>query len=162
MTVGLRLLCPAGTLANHTGDSVVQQAPAREIVWVRIAGIVTSTPILPGSGPARERLAELLRSGPVLLEITGAVDVDWGRSLAARLSVDGRDLATTLVREGWAIAIKNRAADLRLLAAEAQARANKVGLSGMSTAESGSGGPDEFFAVEISRRLEPEVYLPGE
>jgi hypothetical protein len=162
MVVGQRFLLPAGTLANHSGGSVAHQAPGRESVEATIAGIVTSLPSVPGSGPARERLAELLRSGPVLLEITSVVDADWGRMVAVRLSVNGEDLATTMVREGWAIAVKSRAADPRLLAAEAEARANRRGLWGLSTKEFFGHSPDDYFAVHVSLSLEPEVYLPGE
>lgn len=162
ITVGQRLLLPAGALISHTGDSVAQQVPGQPIITMSIAGIVTSKPQLPGSAQAAERLAGLLQSGPVLLEITSAVDADWGRSLAVRASVDGRDLATTMVQDGWAIAIKSRAADPRLLAAEADARAGRRGLWGMGPEQFHGAGPEDYFAVDLSTGLEPEVYLPRE
>ena len=100
MTVGQRFLLPVGRLANHTGDSVAQQVPGRPIVAISMAGIRAR------SGPAKERLGELLRRGPVLLEITECGRADSVRYVAARLSVDGEDLAAMMAQEGWAIVVK--------------------------------------------------------
>lgn len=156
MTVGQRFMLPMGRLANHTGDSVAQQVPGREIVAISIAGIVAN------SGQAKERLSELLRGGPVLLEITSVIEADSVRFVSARLSVNGGDLAAVMAQEGWAIVVKSRAVDPRLLAAETDARENRRGLWGMNATAFAGQSPDEYNAVEISLALEPEVYLQGE
>lgn len=156
MAVGQRFLLSMGKLTNHTGDSVAQQVPGQRSVVVRISSISAR------SAPAKEHLAKLLLGGPVLLEITSVVESDSGRFVAARLSVDGGDVATRMAQEGWAIVVKSRSVDPRLLAAEAGARANRRGLWGMSPTEFAGQGPDEYDIVSISLALEPEVYVPGE
>ena len=158
ITVGRRFVLPAGALANHTGDSVAQEMPGREVVAINIADIETTGPALPGSAPARERLAALLGSGPVAIEVTSVVVLEGIRMLAGRVSVGGKDVAATLVEDGWAIAVKSRSADPRLLAAEAAARGAKRGLWGMSLREFHGVGPEEYLASDIALGMSPETY----
>jgi endonuclease YncB( thermonuclease family) len=50
---------------------------------------------------SRQRLAELIRAGPVTLDRTGRDHL--GRTLARIVLADGRDVATILVEEGLAL-----------------------------------------------------------
>jgi endonuclease YncB( thermonuclease family) len=50
---------------------------------------------------SRQRLAELIRSGPVTIERTGRDNL--GRTLARLILADGRDVAAVLVEEGLAV-----------------------------------------------------------
>jgi endonuclease YncB( thermonuclease family) len=74
---------------------------------IRLANSVAPEMIEPHCMPelraglkARNRLAELLRSGPVLIKRSGADR--FGRTLA-RLTVGGRDVGALLIQEGLAL-----------------------------------------------------------
>ncbi|TCD04353.1 thermonuclease family protein [Erythrobacteraceae bacterium CFH 75059] len=96
-------VCPASGVrvtCVHDGDSIVWQRER-----IRLENI--DTPELDGrcaaerrrAVAARDRLVELLRSGRPVIRRTGTDR--HGRTLA-RVSVNGRDVGTVLVREGHA------------------------------------------------------------
>jgi endonuclease YncB( thermonuclease family) len=73
---------------------------------------------------ALRNLEILLDQGPVTCETVGEPDV-YGR-LLARCNLNGESLNEQLVREGWAVARRSETTDY--IAAEAEAKENKLGL----------------------------------
>ena len=154
--VGQRYELPAAVLSNHSGDSVLQDYPR---IAVRIADIVTSPPVLPGSPGAVDALKKLLSSGPVTLEIVGVHTIgDFSRSVIARVSVGSQDVASAMVRDGWAIAVKGRNADLALLSHEAHARMARHGLWGIEPTQLAGASPEDYLRAYLSISILPETY----
>jgi micrococcal nuclease len=56
---------------------------------------------------AKDRLRELVATGPVRLAVDAGHSDRWGRGLAT-LTVGGRDVGTTLIREGLAVAYSGK------------------------------------------------------
>jgi endonuclease YncB( thermonuclease family) len=56
---------------------------------------------------AKDRLRELVATGPVRLAVDEGHSDRWGRGLAT-LTVGGRDVGTTLIREGLAVAYSGK------------------------------------------------------
>jgi micrococcal nuclease len=56
---------------------------------------------------AKDRLRELVAAGPVRLTVDEGHSDRWGRGLAT-LTVGGRDVGTTLIREGLAVAYSGK------------------------------------------------------
>jgi hypothetical protein len=147
LAVGQVFELPAGALGNHTGDSIVHQREG-EVTSFSIADIVAPARVLPGSEPSKERLAGLLRGRPVRVEVTcRQLITEAIQRFEARVTVDGEDVAALLVREGLAIARRNRDAYLHLLALESTARAAKRGLWGMDRRDFGGVTPDAYPPV---------------
>ena len=146
---------PDSALENHSGDSVHQDDPN---IAVRIVDVVASPARTAGlSQSAVDALKKLLGSGPVMLEIVGVYTMgEFSRFVDARVSVGGQDVASAMVREGWAIAAKGRNSDLALLSLEAQSRAAKRGLWSINPAELGGGSPENYlreaaFDLDLAR-----------
>jgi hypothetical protein len=151
MAVGQVFVLPPGALGNATGDSVLQQRPPAPLVAAQLDQVRAFPPDLPGSRPAQARLAELLKAGPVTVEITCVEPLGSSPSLwtvAARVRVAGEDLARRLTAEGHVVTRKNVATDLALYALEAQARAAKRGLWGMPKSDFGGKSPEARLVQE--------------
>jgi hypothetical protein len=154
--VGQRYELPAGSLETNTGDSVYQDDPR---IAVNIADVVASPPVLPGSSSAADALGRLLGSDPVTLEIVGVHTMgDFARSIDARVSAGGRDVASAMVRDGLAIAVKGRNSDPALLSLEAQSRTARRGLWGIDPAELGGVSPEDYLRQYLSISIVPETY----
>ncbi len=126
---------------------------------VSIADVVASPPVLPGSASAVDALNKLLSSGPVTLEIVGVYTMsDFNRSVDARVSAGGQYVASAMVRDGLAIAVKGRNSDLALLSLEAQSLTAKRGLWSISPADLGGGSPENYLREELSISIVPETY----
>ena len=158
--VGHRFLLPAGSLDSNTGDSVKLRAEDGRLVVIGISDIAAGQTWGRAPRPAVERLNGLLASAPVTMEIVAVEVFDFGPSQSARLSVDGNDVARTLVLEGVAFSVKSRATDPRLLAAEWEARSTGRGLWGLGRDKFNNLEPDRYNLGQILMNFEPECYLP--
>jgi len=99
---------------GDTVDAVVPPGPgeaagARPMKRYRLVGFDTPETVQAGCGAelalgerAKERLRELVATGPVRLAVDEGHTDRWGRGLAT-LTVGGRDVGTTLIREGLAV-----------------------------------------------------------
>lgn len=99
---------------GDTVDAVVPPGPgeaagARQMKRYRLVGFDTPETVQAGCGAelalgerAKERLRELVATGPVRLAVDEGHTDRWGRGLAT-LTVGGRDVGTTLIREGLAV-----------------------------------------------------------
>jgi endonuclease YncB( thermonuclease family) len=86
-----------------------EPAGAGRMKRYRLVGFDTPETVQAGCGAelalgerAKERLRELVASGPVRLAVNEGHTDRWGRGLAT-LTVGGRDVGTTLIREGLAV-----------------------------------------------------------
>ena len=86
-----------------------EPAGAGRMKRYRLVGFDTPETVQAGCGAelalgerAKERLRELVATGPVRLAVDDGHTDRWGRGLAT-LTVGGRDVGTTLIREGLAV-----------------------------------------------------------
>lgn len=118
----------AGTwlvVAVQDGDTVSAKAPDGIQHRIRLVGIDAPEFDQPHGRQARDALAAQVGGRRVAVESHGH---DQHGRLLARLFVEGRDVNTALVREGHAWAFGRVARDPELVAAEAEARRQRLGL----------------------------------
>jgi len=111
--------------AVHDGDTVTCLDEQRRPQKIRLQGIDAPEHGQPYGDAARRTLAGKLAAGAVRVE--GTARDQHGRLLGT-LWIDDRDLNRELVAEGWAWAFGGFATDDDLIAAEAAARRQRLGL----------------------------------
>jgi endonuclease YncB( thermonuclease family) len=120
---------------NHTGDSFLVQlndaAGSEKEISVQIIDIRAVPPLLPGSVPAKNRLAELIGGKLVKIYVADVQHVGSSTIVTGRVHVDNTDVAETLVREGHAWVGSKKPLNPSLLPLQNEAKARKVGLWGM-------------------------------
>lgn len=121
-------------IVNHTGDSFLIKTlnpdETSNLTDVQVSDIRAAAANSPEMISARDRMAELVVGKTVTIHVINIKRFGPNISIVGQVSVDGTDVAETLVREGhaWvATGVKNPS----LLAIEKDARSRKVGLWGM-------------------------------
>ncbi len=121
-------------IINHSGDSflinTLNPDETSNMTGVEISDIRAPVTNSPEMISARDRLAELVVGKSVTIHVINIKRFGPNISIVGQVSVDGTDVAETLVREGHAW-VASGAKNPSLLAIEKDARSRKVGLWGM-------------------------------
>lgn len=121
-------------IVNHTGGSFLIKTlnpdETSNMTDVEISDIRTAVANSPEMISARDRMAELVVGKSVTIHVINIKRFGPNISIVGQVSVDGKDVAETLVREGHAW-VASGAKNTSLLAIEKDARTRKVGLWGM-------------------------------
>ena len=119
-----------GPVVSITDGDTISVLRGGEQVRVRVEGIDTPESDQAFGAQATAFTSALLRNKRVAVHVR---DVDRYRRLVSRVQVDGIDLSVALVTEGLAWHYTQYSDDPVLAAAEAQARAAKIGLWSQSS-----------------------------